>query len=142
MKIWIKATRHYSHREYTINGNLTVKKGIFHNTTSFNQFLQTNQFLYMEARLTRGSGLCGSPVDVVACQWWEERASTWSGWSTQRDASASQSVGVARHDAAHDLSLSLSLVKLTIFSAIAPLLTFAQLSESLPCLGKKLILNL
>lgn len=96
----------------------------------------TTFFIYTGAGLTRGSGLCGSPVEVVACQWWEERASTWSGWSTQREASASQSVGVAKQEAAHDLSFSLSRVKFTMFSAIAPLLTLAQLSESLPCLGK------
>lgn len=83
-------------------------------------------------RLTRGSGLCGSPEEVVACQCWEERASTWSGCSTHSEANASHSVGVVRHVAAHDLSLSCNRVRLMMFSAIAALLTFAQASESLP----------
>lgn len=83
-------------------------------------------------RCTWGSGLCGSPEEVVACQCWEERASTWSGCSTHSEAKASHSVGVVKHVAAHDLSLSCKRVKLMIFSAIAALLTFAQASESLP----------
>lgn len=85
-----------------------------------------------ERRRTRGSGLCGSPEEVVVCQCWEERASTWSGCSTHSEAKASHSVGVVRHVAAHDLSLSCKRVKLMIFSATAALLTFAQASESLP----------
>lgn len=91
----------------------------------------TREALTMRKR-TRGSGLCGSPDEVVACQCWEERASTWSGWRTQSEANASHSVGVVRHVAAHDLSLSCKRVRLMMFSAIAALLTFAQASESLP----------
>lgn len=83
-------------------------------------------------RRTRGSGLCGSPEEVVACQCCEERASTWSGCNTQSEANASHSVGVVKHVAAHDLSLSCRRVKLMIFSATAALLTLAQASESLP----------
>lgn len=83
-------------------------------------------------RRTLGSGLCGSPEEVVACQCWEERASTWSGCRTHREAKANHSVGVVRHVAAHDLSLSCRRVRLMMFSAIDALLTFAQASESLP----------
>lgn len=70
----------------------------------------------------------------------DDRRSTWSLSNTQREARESQSVGV-RKQTVGVLCSSLSCVKLRIFSATAPFVTFSHASDSLPLKMDEIINN-